>query len=930
MISGSSKSTAPKDSQASTVALLWLDPEGRIRSANAAAAALWRTSRESLAGSLFVSVLAWEVTSTDPDWRHSQWEVLQSAARGGPVQVHAQPYGGGDAIPVSVALDEASGQDSGFFAAILVSDSPPESASHESPSTSPQSEPAQSPAVAGLSTGTESLPAGSALNWLVTEAPVGFFDLDFVLGYAHYSPTWKRMLGYEDSDLPNTFETWHHLLHPDDSAAAPDRIGRNPGRESSRSFALDYRMQHRRGHYIWMHGIGLQRFGPDSRLERVLGIQIDITDRKELEEETLGAEERLRHLTSHGLIGAFDLDFVKQSHWFSAGWRTLFAQPENEPARLHEPLWPLLDVLPPGQAQTGSAWLSEYRPGDNPVLEGITLKRRDGLAVPVLLGITRHFSRKQELVRAMGFAIPLDADAASVRIGRSLPPVNLLAPALDALAEAVIVADANGNVAYLNSRAEQLTGHTARGDGILTLTEVLPLVRRGDNQPAHEALATQLASADPQALCQDHALAPLGERTEPLPIVWNARQIWDAKGRIAGVVVIVRDPRELSLRREEMVHTNRLETLARLAHGISADYNNQLTTVLGAISQAKENRDLSHLASAERACLEASDLSRQLLTLSSQQAPAGKTLCSAAEIARDAARLAASGCPARIEFDFPEDLPSIHAERPELVQAVQNLVLNAIDALQEDPARGTIRLRGSRVNFENNEVPPLPAGSYVQIEVQDNGSGIAPDDLERIFEPFFTTRPNRTGLGLATAQSIIHRHGGQIWASSLPGAGATFTFCLPASAPVSEAPVPTAPALRFGTGRVLFMDDDAAICALTAGMLTSLDYTYDLARNGEEAIALYRRYFNVGRPYDAVILDLNVAGGMGGDTCFQELMLINPEVRAIIASGYDDPVLRERFLAMGFAAYLTKPYRLADLSRALGSALGPSSDRFRV
>nr|MBP8258007.1 response regulator [Opitutaceae bacterium] len=355
-----------------------------------------------------------------------------------------------------------------------------------------------------------------------------------------------------------------------------------------------------------------------------------------------------------------------------------------------------------------------------------------------------------------------------------------------------------------------------------------------------------------------------------------------------------------------------------------------LTTILGAISQAIEHRDLTNLASAEKACLEASELSRQLLALSSHHTPAGRTLCSLAEVARDAARLAATGSPARIVFDFPDDLPLVHAERPDLVQAVQNLVLNAIDALPGDPANGHIRLRGMRVHLESNDVPPLQAGDYVQVEVQDNGSGIAAENLDRIFEPFFTSRPNRTGLGLATVQSIVHRHGGQMWVSSIPDAGATFTICLPANAPAPEAPAKQAPALRFGTGRVLFMDDDAAICALAAGMLTGLDYTYDLARNGEEAIALYRRYLNVGRPYDAVVLDLNVVGGMGGDACFHELVQIHPEVRAIIASGYDDPELRERFIAMGFAAYLTKPYRLADLSRALGSALGPSSDQFQV
>lgn len=925
MISGSSESATRNDpAQPSTVALLWLDAAGRIRSANAAARSLWRARDNPLVGESFVSLLAWDVTSGDPDWKQAQWEALVSAARDGTVQLQAQPYGGGDAIPVAVALDEAQGPDPGYFAAVVISEGAPPpspSLSAADPAPSPAAETASGPAA-------ENLPLGAALNWFVTDAPVGFFDLDFKLGYAHYSPTWKRLLGYEDSDLPNTYETWQRLLHEDDSAAAPDRVGKNPGPASIRPFALEFRMQHRRGHYVWMYCIGKQYFGPGARLERVIGIQFDITDRKEIEEETLGAEERLRQLTSHGVIGAFDLDFLKQSHWFSEGWRALFGLPGSDPIRLNEPLWPLLDVLPPEYAQAGAAWLSEYRAGDDPVIEAVTLKHRDGRVIPVLLGLVRHFSRRKELVRVTGFALPLAIDAVSARLGRTLPPVHLVAPTLDTLTEAVLVADAAGNVTYINARAELLTGHTAQGNGPLKIAQVLPLVRRSDYQPAHEAIEIQLASSDPQALCSDHALAPRPDRSEPLPIVWSARQVWDAKGRIAGAVIVFRDPRELSLTPQEMLRTNRLETLAHLAQGIATDYNNLLTTILGALSQAKENRDFSHLASAEKACLDATGLARQLLTFSRPAPPTGRTACSVAEIARDAVRLAATGCPVHITFDFPENLPPIQVERSELVQALQNLVLNAIDALPADPAQGVIRLRGLAARLENGEVPPLPAGDYVQIEVQDNGTGIAAENLERIFDPFFTTRSNSTGLGLATVQSIVRRHGGQIWVNSLPQAGATFTLYLPAIPIPAEAPPKPLPTLRFGTGRVLFMDDDPAICSLAASMLTSLDYTFDLAKNGEEAIALYRRYLNVGRPYDVVIMDLNIVGGMGGEDCFIELLQLHPEVRAIVATGYDDPELRKRFADMGFAGYLAKPYRLADLSDALKKVIGDPENTF--
>ncbi len=118
------------------------------------------------------------------------------------------------------------------------------------------------------------------------------------------------------------------------------------------------------------------------------------------------------------------------------------------------------------------------------------------------------------------------------------------------------------------------------------------------------------------------------------------------------------------------------------------------------------------------------------------------------------------------------------------------------------------------------------------------------------------------------------------------------------------------------------MDDDLKICELTGSMLTSLEYKYDVSHNGDEAIALYRRYLNVGRPYDAVILDLTIIGGLGGEETFKQLRELDPDVRAIVASGYDNDEMVKRFLDMGFCGYLTKPYRVTDLGKVLKTVLG--------
>jgi CheY-like chemotaxis protein len=157
---------------------------------------------------------------------------------------------------------------------------------------------------------------------------------------------------------------------------------------------------------------------------------------------------------------------------------------------------------------------------------------------------------------------------------------------------------------------------------------------------------------------------------------------------------------------------------------------------------------------------------------------------------------------------------------------------------------------------------------------------------------------------------------------STVGTGTTFTVFLPRADQPAGVEARRAPTPRFGTGRILFMDDDEKICALTGEMLQSLKYKFDVARKGEEAIALYKRYLNIGRPYDVVIMDLTVIGGMGGEETIRKLRDLDPDVRAIVSSGYPSEDMAKQCLELGFCGYLTKPYRAADIGRILKAVLG--------
>ncbi|MEO5958406.1 MAG: ATP-binding protein, partial [Opitutaceae bacterium] len=284
--------------------------------------------------------------------------------------------------------------------------------------------------------------------------------------------------------------------------------------------------------------------------------------------------------------------------------------------------------------------------------------------------------------------------------------------------------------------------------------------------------------------------------------------------------------------------------------------------------------------------------------------------------------IATASSSAAIAVEVADGTEPVLVDRAQMLQVFQNLVVNALQAMPPPPHQPRLQLRATNIFLAANQIPALAPGQYVSFEIRDNGSGIAPEHLEKIFDPFFTTKKHGTGLGLATVLSIVRKHGGQVSVDTQLGVGTAFTVYLPRADQPVEVQARRAASLRFGTGRILFMDDDQKISALAGSMLQNLDYKYDLAPTGEEAIALYRRYLNIGRPYDAVVLDLTVIGGMGGEECFRELRKLDPDVRAIVASGYDNTELARQFLDKGFCGYLTKPYRVTDLGKVLKTVLG--------
>jgi two-component system cell cycle sensor histidine kinase/response regulator CckA len=372
----------------------------------------------------------------------------------------------------------------------------------------------------------------------------------------------------------------------------------------------------------------------------------------------------------------------------------------------------------------------------------------------------------------------------------------------------------------------------------------------------------------------------------------------------------------------ERAAASKLESLGLLAGGIAHDFNNVLTAILGNISLAREIVGRSAtadgpLADAEEACMRARQLTRQLLTFSKGGQPVKKPLLLTSMI-RDSAARVLSAAPHSFSDELERNLPPVDADEGQLAQVFDGILMNAKEAM---PGGGRVTIRGCRIEetIERTEGGlTVSPGPYIRISIADEGPGIPRDALDRVFEPYFSTKPGSSGLGLAVSRSIVKKHGGYIAIDSRPGNGATVHVVLPASALPVAAPAARrhAASTRPG-GRVLVMDDAEAIRNLATNLLRLLGYDVETVAGGDAAIACYRAARQNGRPFDLVLLDLTIRGGIGGVEVLRALLEIDPDVQAIVISGYaSDPSLA-RYREIGFKAAVAKPFTIRELTLAL-------------
>ena len=496
-----------------------------------------------------------------------------------------------------------------------------------------------------------------------------------------------------------------------------------------------------------------------------------------------------------------------------------------------------------------------------------------------------------------------------------------LAVTLSSIGDGVITTDTEGRVVLINAVAQQLCGWSQAEAVGLMLETVFRIVNETTRQPqinpVHEVLTTGtiVELANPTTLIARDG----SERT----VADSAAPIHNQAGEVIGVVLVFRDMTEKRRVEAELFKAHKLESIGVLAGGIAHDFNNYLTAILGNIALARSmvpstDRLSELLENAETASMRATGLTQQLLTFAKGGAPVRK-MASIGQILADAASFVLRGSNVRSECTIPKDLYPVEVDIGQMTQVFNNLVLNAAQAM---PNGGLVTITASNTDGESFDLLPGMGQRFVMITIEDHGSGIPADDLARIFDPYFTTKEQGSGLGLAVVYSIIRNHRGEVRVSSRINVGTMFTVLLPAAGKSQDIDATAyAAGVLQGSGRILVMDDEEYICDVLARVLKMLGYDTECCSNGEEALRLYRDALHSNRRFDAVIVDITVPGGMGGKEAVAHLLELDPEVRAIVSSGYSNAPVMAQYQEYGFKATLTKPYNIAEIGAVLKQVL---------
>jgi PAS domain S-box-containing protein len=753
------------------------------------------------------------------------------------------------------------------------------------------------------------------LDLALQSAQMGAWQLNSTENKRVFDNQVCRTLGIDPATFGGTAEEFLGAVHPADREYIKDNLKETI--EQNRPYMVEYRVVWPDGsiHHIAARG-NLVHDAKGSQ-EIISGIIWDITERKQAEERLREHEENYRTLADSGMALIWTSGTDKKCDYFNQIWLRFTGRTLEQ--------------------EFGDGWTDGVHPDDlarcfkiyteafdrrEPFSMDYRLRRHDGEFRWILdEGSPRHDSRGNFL-GYIGHCLDItERKEVSEALRESEERFTRLAEQTGTFFWDV---DAQGLFTYASPVVEKVLGYR--------LDEMIGRMHFFDFHPES---GREAFKAEAFAIFQrKDAFTDFVNvvQTKDGRAVWlstTGQPILNVDGSLRGYRGSDIDITERKRLQEELMKLDKLQSIGTLAGGIAHDFNNILQGLYGNISLAKEELAGTHpsyelLEEAGKSMTRAVRLTKQLLTFAKGGDPV-KARVSLGATVEDVARFDLVGSNVSLVYQPAETLWPIDADEGQIQQVVSNLVINARQAM---PKGGHLYVTLENADLAAEAVRSLKQGRYIRLILRDEGCGIEPTLIENIFDPYFTTKQTGSGLGLTTVWAIIAKHNGQIGVVSEVGKGTTFTIYLPASASLlpaeTQTPAEECPAMAR-PAKILALEDEDSVIKILVRMLTSCGYTVVTTPDGQEAVTLYRQAMEAGAPFDAVILDLTIPGGPGGEEVIKDLLALDPNVRAIVSSGYaNNPVMSDP-AAYGFKGTISKPYTVNALRKIVASLIGCDS-----
>jgi PAS domain S-box-containing protein len=750
---------------------------------------------------------------------------------------------------------------------------------------------------------TETLRESEAkLKFALNAAQLGSWELRMPERVLEASPQFLRNFR-RDPDGPFTYRQFLDAIHPEDREHVLQSMAE--AFEAQSSFRAEYRITVPENETRWVWAAGRPIYDQDGLPSRMVGVTLDVTERRLSEEAVRASESQLRDLANSMPQMAWMANPDGYLFWYSDRWYeytgTTFSDMEGWGwSSVHDP-----DLL----SDVVSRWQKAIREGSEFEME-FPLRDASGRFRWFLTQSRPIFNSKGEVVRWFGTNTDIDDKKRAEKALRESE--ELARSVIQNSPDCVEVLDASGITLLVNASGCRVFGFEEGSVQRSKWTDAWPAK---DREPASRAL--QAALAGRAVVFQDSRRTANGPERQ-----WeiSVTPIVDDQGNVSKILCISRDVTQRLRAEEELRQTAKLESLGIMAGGIAHDFNNLLTGILGNASLLAETADLSSMTLVEdivAASQRAADLTRQMLAYSGRGRFEVRAI-DLSSLVREILRLVRPMIhkDVSIELNLAEKLPSVEADPGQMQQLVMNLVINAAESMGGLPGRVTI---SSGVATEEDDVTgEIPPGHYVVLEVQDTGCGMTEETKSKIFDPFFTTKFTGRGLGLAAVSGIVRGHNGELRVKTAPGEGTSFKIFLPAREVKPGAAEQRPSTARWqDRGTVLLVDDEEFVRRVGRASLTRHGYDVLLAENGKEAVDLFTLHAS---DVSLVILDLTMPV-MGGEEALGRLRQIRPDIPVVVCSGYNELEVAERFTSQSMAGFIQKPYTASALAQTVKSIL---------